>query len=440
MGADPVNPELALLKEKVETLQKERDALKAQLEGKIAAKAAEIVAAEKKFSESQVAVEESRKRKVDLEAKAKSIQASVDEEKAKLEASQIDAMEKKLVGMDLRLKSSEAEKLLMAAEKEGFAFEKAQAELAVAEADLKAAEAAVKAQAEAKVKADAEAAEAANKLKAQQEKEAREESAGWFVSGFAEEETLPLFFTHKGCSFKREDLMVRKTLVHILMNWNAGFLNGTALSQDASGNIGITSVTGNASRMAVAFADGSIRDANIRGGAVSFFLIGAVLAGFFNFNHEERPGKRYGYLLLIPTVMMFMATILFAIGKNQYNDEEQFFFPALYLLSTSAGFQNAMMTCYSGHGYRVTHITGTMTDCGVVLARTISCGYYPDTKKLMLLVPPLIFFIIGVGCSLPAYKAIGHDILWINIAVLLVLCVLFSLKNPRNKKLAAALK
>jgi uncharacterized membrane protein YoaK (UPF0700 family) len=72
----------------------------------------------------------------------------------------------------------------------------------------------------------------------------------------------------------------------------------------------------------------------------------------------------------------------------------------IFIISFSAGMQNALATFFSGAVVRTTHVTGTATDIGIELANYLS-GRSPKVWKLQLLTYFLFAFFWGsfFGCG-----------------------------------------
>jgi hypothetical protein len=76
-----------------------------------------------------------------------------------------------------------------------------------------------------------------------------------------------------------------------------------------------------------------------------------------------------------------------------------------YLVSLACGLQNGMCTAFSGAVIRTTHVTGILTDIGLILGQTM---FHPRTRKhlwkLKVLVPLYGTFCLGGVIGWFAYK------------------------------------
>ena len=105
------------------------------------------------------------------------------------------------------------------------------------------------------------------------------------------------------------------------------------------------------------------------------FILGAFITGLIIKSEYYHKDYRYGLTLIIQAILVCVAMFLM---QNGYAYSE-------YLLATTMGLQNAMTTHYSSALIRTTHMTGTATDLGVLIAHAV---------KGTILRPWLIFLYI----------------------------------------------
>lgn len=76
----------------------------------------------------------------------------------------------------------------------------------------------------------------------------------------------------------------------------------------------------------------------------------------------------------------------------------------------SCGLQNGMCTTYSGAVIRTTHVTGTLTDVGLIIGQAV---FHPKTRKnmwkLKLLVPIYLSFCCGGFLAFFAYEHLKEE-------------------------------
>ncbi len=119
-------------------------------------------------------------------------------------------------------------------------------------------------------------------------------------------------------------------------------------------------------------------------GVLVSFLIGAALAGVLLNASTLKLGRHYDTALVIEAALLIAAQLLLNEGL----------FYAHFLASAACGLQNALATRYSGAVVRTTHLTGIVTDLGIMLGA--KCRGEPiDTRKLQLFLVIIFGFIAG---------------------------------------------
>ena len=121
------------------------------------------------------------------------------------------------------------------------------------------------------------------------------------------------------------------------------------------------------------------------------FMLGAAFSGFFIENQALKLGRRYGVALCIEGTLLFIA--LWAL-LNGYAYGQ-------YFASAACGLQNAMITTYSGAIIRTTHMSGIITDLGIMIGARLK-GTPFDRRKAKLLLFIVVGFLSGglVGACL----------------------------------------
>jgi hypothetical protein len=93
-----------------------------------------------------------------------------------------------------------------------------------------------------------------------------------------------------------------------------------------------------------------------------------------------------------------------------------------YLISLACGLQNGMCTTFSGAVIRTTHVTGILTDIGLILGQAI---FYPRTRKhiwkLKVLLPLYGTFCLGGVIGWFAYQILLIKAILIPCAVVGIL-------------------
>lgn len=134
----------------------------------------------------------------------------------------------------------------------------------------------------------------------------------------------------------------------------AGYVNVILLM---SFSVPVSHVTGSLAHLAL---DGAKHDANHFRMAASValaFLLGAALTGFCTEGQMFQHRRRYGVVVIIQGLVFWMA----AHFLTQAN------WLAVPAAAFGCGMQNALATSYRGLNLRTTHMTGIVTDIGVLL-------------------------------------------------------------------------
>ncbi|WP_039974900.1 YoaK family protein [Vibrio jasicida] len=105
------------------------------------------------------------------------------------------------------------------------------------------------------------------------------------------------------------------------------------------------------------------------------FLIGSAFSGFFIESSALKLGRRYGVALCIEGSLLLLS-LGFLVQGNVYGQ---------YLASAACGLQNAMITTFSGAVVRTTHMTGIITDLGIMIGESLR-GRQFDRRKAKLFI------------------------------------------------------
>jgi uncharacterized membrane protein YoaK (UPF0700 family) len=163
----------------------------------------------------------------------------------------------------------------------------------------------------------------------------------------------------------------------------AGFIN--AIGFLGVHHHGLSHVTGQVTLVSITLADSHPAAAFKAVSVGLWFFGGAILSGVIVQRPElSRRGRRYGVAMVVEGVVLTVATWLLVRGNDQGE----------YLAAMACGLQNAMATSYSGAVLRTTHVTGIVTDLGILLGHLIR-GEPVETRKLGLLAQLLFGFVTG---------------------------------------------
>ncbi len=164
----------------------------------------------------------------------------------------------------------------------------------------------------------------------------------------------------------------------------AGFINSIALGFF---HTPVSHMTGAVSHSGMDVAKASWPDAFSSFTIVLGFLLGAALNGIIIGAWKLIPGRRYGVAMIVEGCLLGAATYLF-MHKHRLG---------LPAVAMACGLQNAMSSSYCGLMIRTTHVTGMMTDIGVMIGHWIRHRQIEGWKLRFLIMVVAAF---GIGCWL----------------------------------------
>jgi len=165
---------------------------------------------------------------------------------------------------------------------------------------------------------------------------------------------------------------------------SAGFINSVALGFF---HTPVSHMTGAISHFGIDTASGKWPDALSSLTIILGFVFGATLNGMIVGAWKLVPGRSYGIAMVVEGCLLGAATFLF-IYKHRL---------ALPAVAMACGLQNAMSSSYCGLMIRTTHVTGIVTDIGVMVGHWIRHRQV-EAWKLRFLV--MIVCSFGAGCWL----------------------------------------
>jgi len=152
----------------------------------------------------------------------------------------------------------------------------------------------------------------------------------------------------------------------------AGFINSIALGVFRSP---VSHMTGAVSYLGIAMAGEHFRDAVATLTIISAFMVGAGSAGFIVGAENLAPGRRYGVALGCEGGLLVLAMMLLVSGRHS----------GISLIAMACGLQNATTSSYCGLMIRTTHVTGTVTDIGVMLGHWLRHQHI-ERRKLVFMI------------------------------------------------------
>ncbi len=211
----------------------------------------------------------------------------------------------------------------------------------------------------------------------------------------------------------------------------AGFVNVVFMNHVAytvSHNTGITS------RMAINFGKFDISQALFGFFIILCYFSGAATVGFFQNKEKFYYSRKYGFFLITEATLLTIATILFSYKDETYS---------VLVASYSMGLQNGLFTNFSGAVVRTTHVTGLLTDVGLIIGHKIrGREKSSDLWRLKVLFPLLIGFIIGGIVSTITYFIWNFYCMCIPIVILYVGGIVWTYwrLSAKDKEIAEEIK
>jgi uncharacterized membrane protein YoaK (UPF0700 family) len=200
----------------------------------------------------------------------------------------------------------------------------------------------------------------------------------------------------------------------LIFTLTAGFVN--AIGFLGVHHHGLSHVTGQVTMVSIRLADGNAGEA-IKGVLVGlWFFAGAVLSGIIIQRAElSRKGRRYGVAMLVEATLLLIATWMLVHGDDSGE----------YVAAMACGLQNAMATSYSGNVLRTTHMTGVVTDLGILIGHWVRREPL-EAARLQLMTLLLGGFLTGGALGAFTFEKLGPWAMAVPASVLVVAGVAFS--------------
>lgn len=181
----------------------------------------------------------------------------------------------------------------------------------------------------------------------------------------------------------------------------AGWLNAVMLGIY---HIPVSHMTGATARLGIDVASGNRADLALAASILGAFLAGAIVSGMIVGDGRLIPGRRYGVILLLVAAALAAAAAAAGLPEGWRW--------AVPLGAFAAGLQNAMASSWYGLVIRTTHVTGIVTDLGVLLGRRLR-GLPVRGDNLALLATLWLAFFGGGVAGAVAHLRIGLQALWL---------------------------
>lgn len=161
----------------------------------------------------------------------------------------------------------------------------------------------------------------------------------------------------------------------------AGYVNVIALGVFA---VPVSHMSGAVSRLGVDLATGNGSDLGLVLLIPLGFLTGAAISGAIIGEPTLQPGRRYGAAMIVEAIALAVASVLLTSGSRG----------GIPVVALACGTQNGMASSFYGLIIRTTHVTGIVTDLGVIAGQRLR-GVRVDRWKPVLLIGLLTGFLLG---------------------------------------------
>jgi uncharacterized membrane protein YoaK (UPF0700 family) len=184
------------------------------------------------------------------------------------------------------------------------------------------------------------------------------------------------------------------------------------LTQIGAFKIGVSHQTGNSTGLGLALVSGDLGRFTLIISILLCFILGAFVSAVIVGDNKLRLSNLYTVCLLIQSLAVFLAYGF--LDSETYTGE--------IFLSFACGMQNALCSAYTGPVLRTTHITGNVTEIGVILGNYIHHKLEPSESgkaelwKLILLIPATLGFIGGGFIGVVVFNELQEKALLVSAA------------------------
>lgn len=178
-----------------------------------------------------------------------------------------------------------------------------------------------------------------------------------------------------------------------LLAFIAGFVNTVSLGYF---HIPVSHMTGAVTRLSIDTASLNFHEFLNIAYILFGFLAGASLSGLIIGAKNLRPSREYVGILTLESLALVASFFLFHSAANT----------GLFFAALACGLQNAMASTYLGLIIRTTHMTGIVTDLGILIGHALRHRTVRLWKISFLLLVLAGFFSGGIAAFL-SFKVLG---------------------------------
>ena len=187
----------------------------------------------------------------------------------------------------------------------------------------------------------------------------------------------------------------------------AGFVNICSILQTS---ITVSHNTGIFTKMGHDFAKIDLPAAIFKMFILIGYLFGSATVGFFLQKDKFKLSRKYGLFFITEAILLFITIKLYQLNESTWS---------VIISSYAMGLQNALFTNFSGAVVRTTHVTGLLTDVGLIL------GHYLrgkeknlDLWRLKVLLPLMCGFFIGAFSGTLLFNCMGVLAMYFPVLIL----------------------
>jgi uncharacterized membrane protein YoaK (UPF0700 family) len=183
-----------------------------------------------------------------------------------------------------------------------------------------------------------------------------------------------------------------------VMAFIAGYVNACMLDVF---HVPVSHMSGAVSHLGIDLGERKFAETSLIFQIVLFFVLGAIASGFIVGSKKLKPGRRYAVVMIVEAAILGLAAHLVSTGDKL----------CVPLAAMACGMQNAMASSYFGLIVRTTHVTGILTDIGVLIGNALRHREFKAWKLGFLLCLVLGFF-LGALVSVWLKPVLGVHALW----------------------------
>jgi uncharacterized membrane protein YoaK (UPF0700 family) len=204
----------------------------------------------------------------------------------------------------------------------------------------------------------------------------------------------------------------------VVLAMNAGFINAVCLG---TYHVPVSHMTGATSHLSQALVTGDTSEAVGSTSILISFLAGSILCGVVIGGIRLMPGRHYGIGLGIQALLLAIAT--WSTVENNRS--------GVYFAAAACGMQNALATTHAGLVLRTTHVTGIVTDLGILIGHWLRHRRL-EPWKLGLLTGLVAGFLGGGVAGTLAVHRFGRPALGAAAVLSAVAAVIYLLWQARR--------